>query len=221
MAVQCIIIKLIPSISNCTFSENTATGNGGAIYNYDSAPGIINCIVWGNSAASGESIYNFGTGLPYISYSDIEGCGASGGSWDSTMGIDGDNNIDETPLFEDPDGTDDIPGTLDDDTDLQSTSPCNDSGIAGESMGESILADATSLLTPASVTNPVDLELDSNGQLFVLSSSQNQVLIYDGQLSLQDTITVSTTNPKGIGLDSDDNLYIADTGADQYLEICP
>jgi len=207
-----------PSLANCTFSNNQATGSGGAIYNYNASPAITNCIIWGNTAASGSSVYNHGTSQPYISYSDVAGCGGSGANWVAAMGIDGDNNIDANPLFTDADGPDNIAGTLDDDLSLSTGSPCIGTGIAGENMGVNIPVDATAVVNPVAVTDPVDLAIDSDGQLYVLSSSQNQVLIYNDQLVWQSTVTISATNPKGLFVDDNKNIYIADTGGDRILK---
>gem|GEM_PF-4224346 len=118
----------------------------------------------------------------------------------------------------DPDGADNIAGTLDDDLNLQSGSPCIATGIAGEDMGKNIKVEAIMELAPVTVTNPVDLAVDADGQLYVLSSSQNQVLIYSDQLVWQSTVSVSTTSPKGLALDEDKNLYIADTGGNRILK---
>lgn len=55
-----------PGIRNCIFSSNTASG-GGAIYNKNgSAPGINNCIFSSNSAFSGGAIYNDSSSSPGI-----------------------------------------------------------------------------------------------------------------------------------------------------------
>lgn len=53
-----------PTISNCTFAENSAVsdrnrpGHGGAIANLDSSPTIENCYFEGNGAQFGGAIYN-------------------------------------------------------------------------------------------------------------------------------------------------------------------
>jgi len=97
---------------------NTAPILGGAIYNdSESSPKIVNCIFWGDTADTGDEIYNEWGAVPYISYSDIEGCGGSGAIWDSLLGIDGGGNIDADPLFQF--GTD---------YHVQVTSPCVDTG---------------------------------------------------------------------------------------------
>ncbi|MCH9021547.1 MAG: hypothetical protein IID32_02145 [Planctomycetes bacterium] len=46
-----------PTVTNCTFSENTATGGGG-IYNLTSSPTVTNCTFSGNSASFGGGMFN-------------------------------------------------------------------------------------------------------------------------------------------------------------------
>ena len=51
------------TVTNCTFTDNTATNNnGGAIYNYGSLT-VNNCKFTGNTATSGGAIYNNGGSL--------------------------------------------------------------------------------------------------------------------------------------------------------------
>ncbi len=47
-----------PTISNCTFTGNTASSSGGAVYNNASSPTISNCAFTSNSANSGGAIIN-------------------------------------------------------------------------------------------------------------------------------------------------------------------
>ncbi|MFH1377304.1 MAG: choice-of-anchor Q domain-containing protein [Planctomycetota bacterium] len=87
------------TLKNCSFCGNMSINYGGAIYNV-SSPQLKNCILWGSNATSGYEIYNLViTNKPIISYSDIKGCGGSGGSWVSSIGTDSGNNIDLDPLF--------------------------------------------------------------------------------------------------------------------------
>jgi hypothetical protein len=58
---------------------------------------LTNTILWGNTASIGNQVHNFGTGR--YSYSLIQDSGGSGGSWDTSLGIDGGGNIDGNPLF--------------------------------------------------------------------------------------------------------------------------
>lgn len=45
-------------MANCTFSENTATERGGALFNQGCDARLGNSIFWGNAAPLGQEIYN-------------------------------------------------------------------------------------------------------------------------------------------------------------------
>ena len=48
-----------PTLTNCTFSGNSASSQGGGMCNGYSSPTLTNCILWGNTASSsGNEIYN-------------------------------------------------------------------------------------------------------------------------------------------------------------------
>jgi hypothetical protein len=115
-----------PTLVNVTFSGNSAT-YGGGMGNNNSSPRLTNCILWGNSASNGAQIDN-DSSTPAIGYSLVQGSGGSGASWDSSLGTDEGGNIDADPKFLDPDGPDDIVGTLDNDLHLRGTSPAIDAG---------------------------------------------------------------------------------------------
>ncbi len=165
-----------PLITNCVFNGNIADVNGGAIYNngssitlanctiygndsvdgagvynYASTAFISNCIIWGNNTSSdGNSIYN------YISYSDIEGCGGSGGGWDAKFGIDGGGNKDIDPSF------------VANDYHLQYNSPCVDAGDPnGSYTGQTDIDNS-----PRVVGSSVDIGADElNGAIYVKSTA--------------------------------------------------
>ncbi|MBU1368843.1 MAG: right-handed parallel beta-helix repeat-containing protein, partial [Bacteroidetes bacterium] len=87
-------------IVNVTITENSSTAGGGIYLQGDEdAPNLKNAIVWNNSANSGDQIYNFAPLVFTITNCDIEGSNGSGGSWDTTIGVDGGNNIDFEPYF--------------------------------------------------------------------------------------------------------------------------
>ncbi len=92
-------------IINNTISDNSASNSGGSIYLNSASPTITNTISWGNSAITGPEIYASGGSSPNITYCDIQG------------GWTGEGNIDINPLFADPEYQ------------LQSYSPCIDSGV--------------------------------------------------------------------------------------------
>jgi hypothetical protein len=80
--------------SSPTISGNTITGNrsytdGGGIFCFVSSPTITNCILWGDSP---DEIY-VSSGTPTVTYSDVQG------SWE------GEGNIDEDPMFVQPDAS--------------------------------------------------------------------------------------------------------------------
>ena len=104
-----------PTVSNCTFSGNTAYAGGG-MYNYNSSPTVTNCILWGDSP---DEIYTTSSSTLTVSFSDVQG-----GLPANT--VDGGGNIDADPLFVDADGPDNTAGTEDDDLRLSGGSPCID-----------------------------------------------------------------------------------------------
>jgi hypothetical protein len=104
-------------VINCTFTENSAD-YGGGIDNFDSSPVIINSIMWGDTAASGENEIDVDGGDPEVTFCDIQG------GWFGSGG----DNIDEDPLFVNVSGDDGQAGTEDDDLQLQTGSLCIDAG---------------------------------------------------------------------------------------------
>jgi hypothetical protein len=113
-----------PTLTNCSFSGNSAGDEGGGIYNYhSSSPRLTNCILWGNDDGGGvdESSQIFG-GTVVVTYSCIQGL-------DIFMG---NGNIADDPLFRDADGPDNVVGTSDDNLRLMEGSPCIDAGSNNE-----------------------------------------------------------------------------------------
>ena len=118
---------------NCTVYGNTATQGGGLYASFGGSPNTIgsiyidNSIFWGNSdiAGSGQSsqiFQDFAAQEILINYSDVQG-------W--TGGFGGVNTINVDPLFVDPEGPDNIPGTEDDNLRLGDGSDCIDAGDNG------------------------------------------------------------------------------------------
>ena len=111
---------------NCTFADNTVNDpdGGGAIFTELPGSGLVNltnCILWGNRADGNPNQINDSQDEVTVSYSDVEG--TIDPDWD------GGNNINDDPLFVDPDGPDNDPDTFDDnDYRLLIGSPCFDVG---------------------------------------------------------------------------------------------
>jgi hypothetical protein len=93
-------LTLRPDSRACSsIAENLAGSNGGGIYKYRGSQFIGNSIVWGNRVSTTpNNIYNAASYIrPAISHSDIQGCGGSGGSWVTSLGVDLGGNIDYIP----------------------------------------------------------------------------------------------------------------------------
>ena len=103
-------------LTNCTFSRNSAGDCGGGMFNYNSSPTLTNCILWGNTATESPQISSYGSSTPAVTYCCVEG------------GHSGTDNISSDPLFIDPNGIDNTPGTTDDNLRLQADSLCIDAG---------------------------------------------------------------------------------------------
>ena len=67
-----------PTVTNCTFSGNTATGDGGGMDNYFSSPTVTNCTFSGNTANAGGGMYNFSSS-PTVTNCTFSGNTANGG----------------------------------------------------------------------------------------------------------------------------------------------
>jgi hypothetical protein len=55
-----------PTVSNCTFTNNTAKYHGGGMYNNASSPNVTNCIFRSNIAGSGGGMFNFTYSNPTV-----------------------------------------------------------------------------------------------------------------------------------------------------------
>jgi len=83
---------------------------------------ITNCIIWGNRNDNGAGLdaqFQAYGGSPAINYSCVQGLSAD---------FPGAGNDSADPHFVDPDGSDNVLGTLDDDFSLRPGSPCIDAG---------------------------------------------------------------------------------------------
>ena len=139
-----------PILRNVTIVNNTANNGGGGMYLNSSDPTLTNSIIWSNSP---ESIY-IDSGIPLIIYSDIEG------------GWEGEGNIDNNPLFVDPENGDYT---------FMEGSPCIDAGIIIEDMD--YCADLPDMGSYEYCEEECETELaDVNG---------------DGQINVQDLVQIS------------------------------
>jgi len=93
-----------PILTNVTLVRSVSLSSLGSIIHNDFAsnPTLVNVIAWVEGTQSGEkTVSNSNNASPRIAYSNIEGCGGSGGAWNSACGIDAGNNIEANPLFVD------------------------------------------------------------------------------------------------------------------------
>ncbi len=115
-----------PQLINCTFAGNSASNSqGGGIFNDSGNPTLTNCILWGNWDKDGhDASSQIQGGSPSVTYSCIQDIDPD----DADIPFEGRNRtIDDDPLFFDPDGFDNLPGTEDDNLRLRPGSPCADS----------------------------------------------------------------------------------------------
>jgi hypothetical protein len=152
-----------PTLTNCTFSGNAAGSRGGGLDNENSsAPEVINCILWGNTAPTGNEVHN-NSSTPTFSYCDIENAYDAEGAWDVSLGSDAGGNIDADPLF-----------AGESDFHLAGESPCIDSGnnafvpedVDMDMDGETRIFDAMaggSAVVDMGVDEFVDVDSDNDG----------------------------------------------------------
>jgi len=87
-----------PRLINVTAAANTASSDGGALYNLDGGrPSIVNTILWGNAAANGGSAIFNSSASATVDYSIVEGGGA--GIANGTAFGDGTGNRNVDPAF--------------------------------------------------------------------------------------------------------------------------
>ncbi len=111
------------TVISCTFTGNQALWRGGGIYNILEPISVTNSIFWGNARMSG-TCFDERAQLSCHPVLTISHCCVQ--SWTGSFG--GESILGLDPLFVDADGPDNIPGTCDDDLQLQDSSPCLDAG---------------------------------------------------------------------------------------------
>ena len=178
-------------IVNSTFSNNLGSG---LVSHGDSLPIVTNCILWNNRPHQIGDDPGFPPDPPIVKYSDVQG------GWSGP----GANNIDADPLFVDPNGADDVPGTLDDNVRLMPGSPCFD---AGDNLA--LPLDSSDLDDDGVTTEPIPVDLDGQPRF------------------VDDSGTPDTGNPDGINPLVDMGAYefgppdlCADDDGDGLVTIC-
>ena len=142
------------TFTNSAIVNNTASINGGgvAVIGESATASLANCILWQNYTGGevNESTQIFlGDGSTVdVDYSCVE-------YWSGDLG--GTGNIGDDPLFIDPDGPDDIPGTEDDDYHFSPGSPCIDAAD-----NTAVAADEFDLDEDNDAKEPIPFDLDGN-----------------------------------------------------------
>ncbi len=62
-----------PTLTNCSFQDNSAGSSGGGVYNRLSSPTLTNCSFQGNSADQGGGVYNYITSNPTLTNCSFQG----------------------------------------------------------------------------------------------------------------------------------------------------
>ncbi|MDR0713280.1 MAG: hypothetical protein LBF89_03345, partial [Bacteroidales bacterium] len=90
-----------PVLTNVTMAGNYAVSGGGGMYSGNtSVPRWHNSVIWGNRAGTGAANVSNANATPHYAHCLVEGSGGSGSGWQSSFGVDGGNNIDDTnPYF--------------------------------------------------------------------------------------------------------------------------
>ncbi|MHC4572904.1 MAG: hypothetical protein ACYS76_02035 [Planctomycetota bacterium] len=181
-----------PTVTNCTFSGNDAVQTGGGMDNNIGSPTVTNCTFSGNSAAIGGGMYN-STSSPTVTNCIFWASQIFPGDINVMYsnvqgGYSGTGNINADPLFVDADGPDDTYGTPDDDLRLQPGSPCIDAGD-----NTAVPADTADLDNDANTTERTPLDIEGEGRF------------------VDDVGTADT----GVA-DPPDYLFVVDMGAYEY-----
>lgn len=138
------------TLTNCTIAGNSSPDIGPAGVSALGSLQISSGVLFGNTNAigGGQQAQLLAFAGASVDYSCIEG-------WDGSLG--GTGTFDSDPRFADPDGADDIPGTLDDDYRLRGGSPCIDAGD-----NTAVPADSGDLDDDGDTGEKMPLDLDLN-----------------------------------------------------------
>ncbi|MCF7973086.1 MAG: hypothetical protein K9N55_04680 [Phycisphaerae bacterium] len=99
--IKCDNGNTSPVIANCTVTGNTSSSYGGGLWATYASPLVKNVILWGNAGTAGPQIAVGVGGAVTVSYSDIQG-GQAGLFTSSGFVNWGAGNVDQNPLFVDP-----------------------------------------------------------------------------------------------------------------------
>ena len=133
-----------PVITHCTFSRNAALDTGGGIDTSQVKATVANCIFWYNVDRSGFGPTSQINGETDVDYTCIQT------GWPSGQG-----NIEDDPMFADPNGPDNIIGTPDDDVRLTLDSPCIDAAD-----NEAVPPDVADLDGDGDMDEPTPMDYD-------------------------------------------------------------
>jgi len=145
-----------PTLTNCTFSGNYSVF-GGAVDNYEYCSlKLSNCILWDNTANNGSQLAGANTSTLSVNYCNVQGGRLAINVDRSTTLHWGDGNIDDDPLFVDPDN----PDTSQRDYHLRPDSPCID--VADNT---ALPPDNADLDGDANSTEPIPFDLDGHPRI--------------------------------------------------------
>lgn len=90
--------------------------------------------------------------------------------------------------------------------------------------GKSAIVTFTKALVPKivkeiSASNPVDLAVDADRNLYILESSSSYITLYDKEGNYLRGLSIGASYPKGMAVDKSGNIYIADTGNNRILKL--
>ena len=143
------------AIVNSVFAHNSAGRSGGALSSQDNAiVDISNSIFWQNTAPEGEDLLAEGQQLVSVDHSmfDID--------FPATA-TDSGENIVADPLFQDADGVDEVPGTMDDDFRPTLGSPAIDSGS-----NEALVVDVLDVDGDGNTFEPMPSDIAGNQRVY-------------------------------------------------------
>lgn len=149
---------------NCTMVGGSGD-SGGALYIESTADTLLaNCIVWRNQGTWGSQIYLQNGAKLTIDASDVQS-GLEGIHRFPASVVVWQNSIALNPRFVDPDGADNLAGTLDDDWRLTRGSPCVDAG-----RNAAVPPDADDLDGDGDTSEPLPLDLAGRPRFLDLPS---------------------------------------------------